>query len=690
MGRIQQAHALLTAGRIEEARAHATRARDAAPAAPGPHTLLARIEEAAGRTEAALACWLEAAARSGTDPSPWRELGRVALSLGRMPEAEMALQQAVQRGPRHAPSRRALAAALEAQGKAGAAVEQLLAAASLGAPAAVLVEAGDLIWRTGDRRKAVAIWTLATQRAPGEAAAWEKLARGQHALGHRAAAAHAAAQAALRGPDAVRHRLHGLLARLDGDIETARAALEASIALDPTDPGAAWALAACVPAVCPSEAEQAAVLARYDADLERVAALLARRPRDPRWPDAVQTAFPVHYLADDHTERQAVHGRLVAGAAAVVPTPAPAPRADPRVHVVAVSAYLRDHTVHKLFTGWLRDLDRTRFRVTALACPSREDPETAVAARAVDHFGRLPGDLPGALAAIAAQAPDVLLFPELGMDPQVLRIAAHRLAPVQAVAWGHPITTGLPTIDLFLSSAGMEPGGSWTHEQRVDLPGLGLHLTPCAPPDAPRDRAALGLPVDRPLLLSPQTLAKYRARADVLHARIARAAPEALLVFVEDPRQAVTAAFRDRMRRAFADAGLRLEEHVRVLPRQDAVGWRSLLLAGDLFLDSPDWSGGNTTLEALALGLPVLAFPGATMRGRHSLGIVREAGLPDVLAPDTADAWVGAAARIATDRALQASLRAAVQRRAPALFADRRGGPALEAALLEALSRRRG
>ncbi|MEC8424148.1 MAG: hypothetical protein VX000_10245, partial [Myxococcota bacterium] len=389
----------------------------------------------------------------------------------------------------------------------------------------------------------------------------------------------------------------------------------------------------------------------------------------------------------DHTERQAVHGRLVTAACAGLPPPPRGPRVDPRVHVVIVSAYLRDHTVHRLFTGWARALDRTLFRVTALACPSRTDDGTEAAAAAVDHFDRLPSALPDALAVVAAAAPDVLLFPELGMDPHALRIASHRLAPVQAVAWGHPMTTGLPSIDLFLSSAAMEPGGDWTHERRVDLPGLGVHVAPCSAPDAPRTRAQLGLPAARTVLLSVQTLAKYRARADALHARIARAAPDALLVFVADPRPPVTAAFRARMEQAFAAAGLELDSHVRILPRQDDIGWRSLLLAGDLFLDSPDWSGGNTTLEALALGLPVLAFPGRTMRGRHSLGIVREAGLPACLSPDTEAAWVDTAAALARDPQARAKLRRAVQAAAPRIFGDRRGTRALEETLLEALRR---
>ena len=84
---------------------------------------------------------------------------------------------------------------------------------------------------------------------------------------------------------------------------------------------------------------------------------------------------------------------------------------------------------------------------------------------------------------------DALLYPEIGMDPVCAKLAALRLAPVQAVGLGHPMTTGLPTMDAFLSSALMEPedGEDWYTEQLVRLPNLGILYEPVL-----RDPAPLG------------------------------------------------------------------------------------------------------------------------------------------------------------------------------------------------------
>lgn len=70
---------------------------------------------------------------------------------------------------------------------------------------------------------------------------------------------------------------------------------------------------------------------------------------------------------------------------------------------------------------------------------------------------------------------DVLIYPEIGMDKLTTKLASMRLAPVQVASWGHPETSGLPTIDHYLSAQGLEPEGVGEHhtERLVLLPQLG-------------------------------------------------------------------------------------------------------------------------------------------------------------------------------------------------------------------------
>ena len=75
--------------------------------------------------------------------------------------------------------------------------------------------------------------------------------------------------------------------------------------------------------------------------------------------------------------------------------------------------------------------------------------------------------------------PDVLIYGDIGMEPTSYFLAFSRLAPIQALTFGHPDTAGLPgRIDYFLSHAGMEEADdavaqSYYSERLVKLRGVG-------------------------------------------------------------------------------------------------------------------------------------------------------------------------------------------------------------------------
>ena len=97
-------------------------------------------------------------------------------------------------------------------------------------------------------------------------------------------------------------------------------------------------------------------------------------------------------------------------------------------------------------------------------------------------------------------------------------------------------------------------------------------------------------------------------------------------------------------------------------------------------LDTSRWSGGNTALDALACGLPIVALPGRFMRGRQSMAMLEQAGMPELIARDDED-YVRIAARLATDREWRGMLAARIRRGSERLFDDAAPIAALAAAL---------
>ena len=212
------------------------------------------------------------------------------------------------------------------------------------------------------------------------------------------------------------------------------------------------------------------------------------------------------------------------------------------------------------------------------------------------------------------------------MDALALGVAATRNAPIQCMAWGHPITSGLPTMDYFLTSQLMEPSDGQSHysEKLVELPGLSIEFEPPTLPTHPHTRNQLGLPEDRTLLLSCQTLYKLLPRFDRYYVEVLKASPTADLVFIANRSRYVTDQFRLRMQRALEQEGLS-KNRLHIVGPFPHAAYLSLNIACDVFLDAHGWSGGNTTLEALNLDLPIVTTPGKYMRGRHSAAISQTA-----------------------------------------------------------------
>jgi predicted O-linked N-acetylglucosamine transferase (SPINDLY family) len=211
----------------------------------------------------------------------------------------------------------------------------------------------------------------------------------------------------------------------------------------------------------------------------------------------------------------------------------------------------------------------------------------------------------------------------------------------------------------------------------IRLPGVGV---PYEQPDLPKERktrADFGIPQDRVVYLSCQSLFKYLPRYDYLFAEIARRVPKALFVFLHDFKDRVTRQFFDRLERVFHRAGLDREKHCLVFPRQGYLDYLSLLLASDIYLDTLGWSGANTTFEAVACGLPVVTSPGEFMRGRHSYAILKMAGVTETIAKDEAD-YIEKAVKLGLEPDWRKDISSAIFARSSQPYDDRACVKALE------------
>lgn len=538
--------------------------------------------------------------------------------------------------------------------------------------------------------------TEATRLASTQAPVWNNLGIAVQEQG-RAAEAEACYRCALvLAPRyAAAHYNLGCLLLEQGRTDEAAACQQAAIAADPECGAARLALCmAQLPILYRTEAEVGVRRQRYTAALKDLAASLHSPPELRSMAAAIGTAQPffLPYQGRNDRRLQTIYGKLACRLLAATEAPArlaSRPRKGERIRLGIVSGFFCRHTVFKLFLeGWLTQLDRSRFEVTGFHTGSTTDAQTGRAAAWCDRFVQR---LPSAAAwrdAISDAAPHVLLYPEIGMDPIAGRLAAQRLAPVQCVAWGQPETTGMPTMDYFLSSDLMEPADGAAHytEALVRLPNLGLCYLP-EPLAAPRlDRAALGLRVDAPIYWTGQALYKYLPRYDAVFPRIARAVGDCQFVFIGFAKSpAVTGAFRERLRRAFDQAGLDMDRYCVILPPMPPERFVAAVGLADVVLDTPGWSGGKSTLDCLAQDPAIVTLPGRFMRGRHTAAILRRIGCEATIAASLDD-YVAIAARLGCDAAWRAEIRQAVREGKMQAYQDLEYVRALESFLLDAVA----
>jgi protein O-GlcNAc transferase len=497
------------------------------------------------------------------------------------------------------------------------------------------------------------------------------------------------------GPDAeVLYQL-GLVLRQQGDLEAALVPLGQALELQPDFADAAYTLAIllrdcgreeeaaelfyqlwqadpadlaaalgwCVsqlPLLYASADQVSVARERYRQALQQVKGRWEHLPRDPETLEraaagigSVQPFF-LPYQGQNDRDLQQLYGSLVRDVmAARYPQPSVLWQRHPgRVRVGIVSGLFRDHSVWKILTrGWVEALDRAQVALYGFHTSVIQDEVTCSLPPRFEHFVAGSRSIEEWQAAIREAQLDVLLYPEVGIDPVCAQLAALRLAPVQAMAWGHPQTSGLPTIDVFLSSELMEPPDGAGHytEQLLPLPGIGTYYIPLEVDPAPVDWQAWGVDPDRVLYLCAQSLFKYLPQYDEVFPRIAREVGKCQFLFLRGRlSQGIRERFWQRLRRAFQAYDLAAEEYVVLLPELSPAEYAAYNALGDIYLDSLGWSGGNTTLEALPHGLPIVTLPGSLLRGRHTYAILQQMGILDTIA-HTLDEYVQIASQLGLD-----------------------------------------
>lgn len=336
-------------------------------------------------------------------------------------------------------------------------------------------------------------------------------------------------------------------------------------------------------------------------------------------------------------------------------------RAERRLRVGFFSAYTHDHAVSHCFAGLVRGVASELGAEVFLI--SSGTTVTATERDAYTQFGgtvvRVKDDYTAARAVIADLELDVLVYQDIGMDDLSFFLSFARLARVQCVMGGHPVTTGQESIDYYLSSVLSEPPDAQRHysEQLVLLdPGPFLFEHPVLPAVS-KGRADLGLPPGGRLYLCPMMLQKIHPDFDQAVEGILKRDPHGYVVFFAHAKFGWERLLQARFEKSISSDVI---DRVIFLPwlhnRSDFISINAL---ADVVLDPFHFGIGSTAIATFAVGAPMVTWPGKFLRGRVGLSFCRLLGLDECVATSHDD-FVARAVRLASDRELQATVRTTI------------------------------
>ncbi|WP_330205250.1 hypothetical protein [Cyanobacterium sp. Dongsha4] len=431
--------------------------------------------------------------------------------------------------------------------------------------------------------------------------------------------------------------------RNNGRAKDAIALAEKGLALNPHNIIYQLENAKILPIIYESEREIEFYRQRFINNLENISQHLCLRNEIERknalMAISLSTNFYLQYQGKNDLNIQQKYGQLVeqvvrAHFPQFVNTVKYSQKREEKIRLGIISCHFRDHNGANWALGWVKLLDKNKFTINCYYLEDLRDYITEEFIIYSDKFYFCSSDLITNIEAIIQDKLDVLIYTDIGMKPVTTILASLRLSLVQCVTLGHPITSGLSTIDYYISRELMETKNSQDHytEKLILLPKIGLYLEELSLSKTAKTREEFGFEHKSVLYLSTQSLFKYLPQFDYIYPKIALKVTTAKFIFIEFPiSKYVNFLFRKRLRKVFAQYNLNYQDYCVILPRLNEEEFMSLHIIGDIFLDTLTWSADNTCRLAVSCDLPIVTCPGEFMRGRHSYGILKMINVEDTI-----------------------------------------------------------
>ena len=304
------------------------------------------------------------------------------------------------------------------------------------------------------------------------------------------------------------------------------------------------------------------------------------------------------------------------------------PKKQKKIKVGFISEFLTSHTVGRIFEGLIKNIDRKKFEIvifhtlqTKKSLVKKDIDESA------NNVVNLSNKIQEQQQQVEKENLDILFYTDIGMSASTYFLAFSRLAPVQIVSWGHTETTGISTIDYFLSSTFFEPDKTKKKysERLICLDQIPTYYEPHQNIGPMKNRSELKLPVDAKLYGCPQSLFKLHPDFDAILAEILLKDPRGYVILVGGVEGKGKERFwSETLKKRWSKNFSVLNERILFLERLSLLEFFSLCSCVDVLLDPLHFGGGYSFLLTTMVGTPSITMPGSHLRNNMTAGAYKQ------------------------------------------------------------------
>lgn len=315
-----------------------------------------------------------------------------------------------------------------------------------------------------------------------------------------------------------------------------------------------------------------------------------------------------------------------------------------KIRIGFVSEFLTDHTIGKLFSSLILELDANKFDVTVFHSSKTKNGYIKKIIDLKVRTVNLPSLLKDKIQVLENAKLDIVFYTDIGMSGDLYYLTFYRFAKFQINTWGHPETSGNNNIDYFLSNEMSESYDSskYYSEKLIKFKNFNIY---CDVPRFNNKEFNYNFPQNKNIYFCPQTIFKLVPDFDEVLKGIIDLDQKALIFFIKDSYHHQYKIFLQRLKNKKIDL-----DKIIFLDRLSQSEFIYLCGKSDVLLDPLYFGAGNSFMETFLYPAPLVTCPGTFLRSRLALGLYKQLNVQDAPICKSTNDYVFKAVELANNK----------------------------------------